>query len=84
MLDIEVLIRKIARAIDTRRARAISMNEITALNHEFGNYTVESAAFEALWLHLGVLGLAGAELAEVSRLMGQLLQRDLRMMQIDM
>jgi len=73
MLDIEVLIRKIARAIDTRRARAISMNEITALNHEFGNHTVESAAFEALWLHLGVFGLAGAELAEVSRLMGQLL-----------
>ena len=66
MLDIEILVRKIARTIDTRRARPISMNEITALNHEFGDHAVESTALEALRLHLRVLGLAGAELAKIS------------------
>jgi len=66
MLNLKILVRKIARAIDTRRARAVPMDEVAALNHEFGNHAVEAAAFEALGLHLRVFGLAGAELAEVS------------------
>jgi hypothetical protein len=66
MLDIEILIRKIPCSVNTRRARAIAMNEITALDHEFGNHAMEPAAFEALGLHLRVFGLAGAELAEIS------------------
>ena len=48
MAHLEILIGEAFRAVDRRRSRAITVEEITALNHEFFDHTVEPAAFVTL------------------------------------
>lgn len=59
------LILKLPGAINTRTPRPIAIDKITSLDHKVFNNTVELAALVALRAAQVVLGLAGAELAEV-------------------
>lgn len=95
MLQVEVLVGELGRAVDACAPRPVAVQEIAALAHEsldlhvmnplaplyfqtssrfcfqherlrgVTDYTVELGALVALRPALGVLGLAGAELAEV-------------------
>jgi hypothetical protein len=65
VLESEVFVIKGLEAPDAGRAGAITVQKISALAHELGNYTVKLAAFVALRSADRVLGLAGAELAKV-------------------
>lgn len=81
MAQSEIFIGKLLSAIDGTRSSAITIDEITTLDHEifdlrrvrfsvhlsgFDTYhSMELAAFVALGLTLGIFGLAGAELAEI-------------------
>ena len=59
------LILKLPRPINTRAPRPIAIHKISSLDHEILDHTVELAALVALRAAQVVLGLAGAELAEV-------------------
>lgn len=89
MLQVEVLVGELGRAVDACAPRPVAVQKIAALAHEsldlhvmnplaplyfqtsserlrgVTDYTVELGALVALRPALGVLGLAGAELAEV-------------------
>ena len=59
------LVPKLPRPIDARAPRAIAVDKIPSLDHEVLDHAVELAALVALRAAQVVLGLAGAELAEV-------------------
>ena len=65
MSELEVLIRKILRSVDTDRTRAIAVQEVATLNHEILDHAVEAGVLVALGTAERILGLAGAKLAEV-------------------
>lgn len=65
MLELEILIRKALRSVDTRTSSTIAIEEVSSLDHEFFDYSMESTAFVALRSAEVVLGLACAELPEV-------------------
>ena len=67
MPELKILVRKILRPINTRTARPIPIQEVPTLNHKFLDHAVELAVLIALRPAEMVLGLAGAELAEVFR-----------------
>ena len=59
------LIPKLPRPIDARAPRPVTVDEVAALDHEVLDDAVELGALVALRAAHGVLGLTGAELAEV-------------------
>jgi len=59
------LILKLPGPINARAPRSIAVYEVTSLDHEIFDHAVELAALVALRAAQVVLGLAGAELAEV-------------------
>lgn len=67
MLQLKILIGKIRRAVNTRTARAIAVQKVSALEHEVFDHAVELRALVAQRLSQVVFGLARAELAEVFR-----------------
>ena len=64
MPQIKILVRKTLRTIDSRRSRPIAINEITALNHEVLDHSMELASLVALRSPKMILYLAGAILTE--------------------
>ena len=65
MCQRERLVGKGLGAIDGGATGTVAVEKVAALNHERGDHAVELAAFVALGPAKGILGLAGAELAEV-------------------
>ena len=65
MLQDKILIIKSAASVDASLPGSVAVEKIAALNHESLDYTVEAGVFVALGLTLGILGFAGAELAEI-------------------
>lgn len=45
MLQVEVLVRECGAVIYGCRSSAVTVQEVTALNHEVGNHAMELAAF---------------------------------------
>ena len=65
MLPIKILIGKLVGSIDSRTSCAISIFEVSTLQHEIFDDAVELAAFVAQRFAQVVFSLARAELAEV-------------------
>ena len=65
MSQLEVLIRETLRAIDSRGSRPIAVQEVSALNHEFFDDSMEFAALVALRTAEMGLRFSRAELTEV-------------------
>jgi len=66
VFQLEVFVRKVACAIDASASSSVAIDEISSLDHEVLDNTMNSAVFVALWSAGRVLGLAGTELSEVS------------------
>lgn len=65
MLQQEILIRELLRAVDGGAPGAVAVEEVTALDHEALDDPMELGPLVALRSPLSILGLARAELAEV-------------------
>ena len=65
MPQIEILIRKTLRSVNTRGACPVAIQEVPTLEHEVFNHTVESAVLVTLRSAQVVLRLAGTVLTEV-------------------
>jgi hypothetical protein len=65
MPQLEILIRETLRSIDSCRSRSITVQEVSALNHEFFDHSVKFTALVALRAAKMTLRFSSAELAEV-------------------
>lgn len=79
MLMSKILVIEFAQSINTSRARAITIQEITTLTHEILDNAMEFAAFVSLRSTKMILGFAGTKLPEIFSRLGNYIGEELKL-----
>lgn len=75
----KILVIEFAQSINTSRARAITIQEITTLTHEILDNAMEFAAFVSLRSTKMILGFAGTKLPEIFSRLGNYIGEELKL-----